>query len=236
MATSTTVFKSKRQSDGPNIFRNDEEKMRYSKSHKYKNRGKFLQAVTLSTYFLNTIGAPIKERATGQFIQQSKRHHSSNFEKQILLSKIYQQYSHSTSAPRIPRITLPKNSDKVEAREFQSFSYPTITHKGKGIAPLLANWQIPRCVNLHLSWQSMLTRMPKFSSYPRIQLQQVCLFKNRRGNALGILRVRSPIDLLIQKLKGQRSSHFKSQIFNISSCSKIEETPLFEFQEPDVIG
>ncbi|KAM1819290.1 hypothetical protein ACFX15_000904 [Malus domestica] len=53
-----------------------------------------------------------------------------------------------------------------EAREFRSSSYPTITHKGKGTAPLLDNWKVPMCVDLHVLRQDrsstgLLVRKPK---------------------------------------------------------------------------
>ncbi|KAM1389897.1 hypothetical protein ACFX2I_017814 [Malus domestica] len=53
-----------------------------------------------------------------------------------------------------------------EAREFRSSSYPTITHKGKGTAPLLDNWKVPMCVDLRVLRQDrsstgLLVRKPK---------------------------------------------------------------------------
>ncbi|KAM2510477.1 hypothetical protein PS1_034965 [Malus domestica] len=59
------------------------------------------------------------------------------------------------------------------------------------------------------------------------------LLKNRRGTALRISRARLPTGLLSQKSKRHRSPNLESQTPNRITCSKIEEAPLFESQEPD---
>ncbi|KAM2053259.1 hypothetical protein ACFX1T_002918 [Malus domestica] len=80
-----------------------------------------------------------------------------------------------------------------EAREFQSSSYPTITHKGKGTSPLLDNWKVPMCVDLRVLWQDS-------------------------GTAFRISRARSPTGLLVRKPKRHISQNFESQISLDKAC------------------
>ena len=74
MTTSSLKFKLKRWSDGPDILRNDEGKMRFNKSLKYKNKGK----IPTSNNFLNVLLAhnwcPYKRkgnRAVGLKIEEA---------------------------------------------------------------------------------------------------------------------------------------------------------------------
>ncbi|KAM2062329.1 hypothetical protein ACFX1T_047291 [Malus domestica] len=66
--------------------------------------------------------------------------------------------------------------------------------------------------------------------------QRDCFLKNQRGTALQISKARSPIGLLVQKLKRQRSPNLESQIPNRIACSKTKEAPFFELREPDFLG
>ncbi|KAM1643040.1 hypothetical protein ACFX2K_012891 [Malus domestica] len=95
----------------------------------------------------------------------------------------------ASSAPVTCTLSFAKitgNLSKIsgEAREFRSSSYPTITHKGKGTAPLLDNWKVPMCVDLRVLRQDrsstgLLVRKPKrhnsqnFES--QISLDKSCL-------------------------------------------------------------
>ncbi|KAM2103734.1 hypothetical protein ACFX1T_001837 [Malus domestica] len=79
-----------------------------------------------------------------------------------------------------------------EAREFRSSSYPTITHKGKGTAPLLDNWKVPMCVDLRVLRQD--------------------------STAFRISRVRSSTGLLVRKPKRHNSQNFESQISLDKAC------------------
>lgn len=216
MDASSTTFKSKRRSDGQAICRNDEGKIRHNKSQKYENEGELLQAVALWMYSLNTIGTPIKGRATWPRVQKSKKHHTPNSESQVPLDKIFWESPHAKSAHWIPRITWAMISDKAKARKFWSASYPTITHKGKGRTPLLAKWETHVYVDFRPPWQSKLGKRPTFSSSPRMHLQQ-------RSTCSKIEE--TPLSLIS-----------KSQTFNRSACSKIEETPLSGFREPGFPG
>ncbi|KAM0971054.1 hypothetical protein ACFX2A_019341 [Malus domestica] len=85
--------------------------------------------------------------------QKSKKH---------LLFQPRQHLSHAQSALRKLRALC----QRFLAREFRSSSYPTITHKGKGTAPLLDNWKVPMCVDLRVLRQDrsstgLLVRKPK---------------------------------------------------------------------------
>ncbi|KAM1004338.1 hypothetical protein ACFX2C_004546 [Malus domestica] len=85
--------------------------------------------------------------------QKSKKH---------LLFQPHQHLSHAHSALRKLRAIC----RRFLAREFRSSSYPTITHKGKGTAPLLNNWKVPMCVDLRVLRQDrsstgLLVQKPK---------------------------------------------------------------------------
>ena len=132
------------------------------------------------------MGTLIKEKTAEPFVQKSKRHHSPNSEKQIFLGNRHTQCQLLEYQGQLCR----KNSDKAKAREFRSSSYPTISYRSKGTAPLLDNWKSSMCVNLHASWQSRLTKKrPNLSSHPRKYHQHDCLLKNRKGTALRTSRV-----------------------------------------------
>ncbi|KAM1120542.1 hypothetical protein ACFX2B_043976 [Malus domestica] len=79
-----------------------------------------------------------------------------------------------------------------EAQEFRSSSYPTITHKGKGTAPLLDNWKVPMCVDLRVLRQD--------------------------STAFRISRVRSSTGLLVRKPKRHNSQNLESQISLDKAC------------------
>ncbi|KAM1529973.1 hypothetical protein ACFX1Z_019121 [Malus domestica] len=89
------------------------------------------------------------------------------------------------------------------------------------------------CVNLRALWQGKLAKIPNLYSHSRKHFQQDCLLKNRRGTALRISRARLPTGLHAQKLKRHRPPNLESQIPNMITFSKIEETLLSESQESD---
>ncbi|KAM1331813.1 hypothetical protein PS2_043848 [Malus domestica] len=105
-------------------------------------------------------------------------------------------------------------------------NYPTITHKGKGTAPLLDNWKVPMCDNLCAPWQGRLTKMSNLYSHSRKHSQQDCLLKNQRGTALRISRARLSTGLLAQNSKRHCPPNLKSQTPHRITCSKIEDTAL----------
>ncbi|KAM2155281.1 hypothetical protein ACFX1Q_047007 [Malus domestica] len=103
----------------------------------------------------------------------------------------------ASSAPVTCTISFAKitgNLSKIsgEAREFRSSSYSTITHKGKGTAPLLDNWKVPMCVDLRVLRQD--------------------------STAFRISRVRSSTGLLVRKPKRHNSQNFESQISLDKAC------------------
>ncbi|KAM1102984.1 hypothetical protein ACFX19_011740 [Malus domestica] len=103
----------------------------------------------------------------------------------------------ASSAPVTCTLSFAKitgNLSKIsgEAREFRSSSYPTITHKGKGTAPLLDNWKVPMCVDLRVLRQD--------------------------STAFRISRVRSSTGLLVRKPKRHNSQNFESQISLDKAC------------------
>ncbi|KAM0985797.1 hypothetical protein ACFX2C_013039 [Malus domestica] len=105
-----------------------------------------------------------------------------------------------------------------EAREFRSSSYPTITHKGKGTAPLLDNWKVPMCVDLRVLRQDRLARTSNLYSHSRKDSQHNYFLKNRSSTAFRISRVRSSTGLLVRKPKRHNSQNFESQISLDKAC------------------
>ncbi|KAM1743761.1 hypothetical protein ACFX16_013784 [Malus domestica] len=81
-----------------------------------------------------------------------------------------------------------------------------------------------------LSQKSKKHRSPNLESGAS---QQDCFLKNQRGTAFRISKARLPTGLLSQKLKRHHSPNLQSQVAKRIACSKIEEAPLFELQEPD---
>ncbi|KAM2449125.1 hypothetical protein PS1_019255 [Malus domestica] len=90
--------------------------------------------------------------------QKSKKH---------LLFQPRQHLSHAQSALRKLRALC----QRFLAREFRSSSYPTITHKGKGTAPLLDNWKVPMCVDLRVLRQDRTRRKRAVSRNLKSNLQ-----------------------------------------------------------------
>ncbi|KAM1750602.1 hypothetical protein ACFX11_008822 [Malus domestica] len=60
--------------------------------------------------------------------------------------------------------------------------------------------------------------------------------KNRRDTAIQISRARPLAGWLSQKSKRHRSPNLESQISDRIACSKTEEAPLSQLQEPDLLG
>ncbi|KAM1426977.1 hypothetical protein ACFXTO_019605 [Malus domestica] len=89
------------------------------------------------------------------------------------------------------------------------------------------------CVNLRALWQGRLAKIPNLYSDSRKHSQQDCLLKNRRGTALRISRARLSTGLRAQKSKRHLPPNLESQIPNMITFSKIEETLLSESQESD---
>ena len=113
-----------------------------------------------------------------------------------------------------------------------------MTKKGKGIALLLdQKSKRHRPPNLESQTPNKITfskiEKAPLSESQKLDSQQDCFLKNRRGTALRISRARLPTGLRAQKSKRHRPPNLKSQTPNMITLSKIEETLLSESREPD---
>ncbi|KAM1242134.1 hypothetical protein ACFX15_033258 [Malus domestica] len=98
-----------------------------------------------------------------------------------------------------------------------------MTKKGKGITLLLAQKsKRQRPPNLKSQTPNKITfskiEKAPLSESQKLDSQQDCFLKNRRGTILRISKARSPIGLLVRKPKRHCSSNFESQISLDKAC------------------
>ncbi|KAM1158572.1 hypothetical protein ACFX19_032410 [Malus domestica] len=85
------------------------------------------------------------------------------------------------------------------------------------------------------SWAKALAIAPSATS-PNLETPNMITFSKIEDIALRISKARPPAGLLSQKSKRHRSPNLESQIPDRIACSKTEEAPLSQLQEPDLLG
>ncbi|KAM1242385.1 hypothetical protein ACFX2G_034741 [Malus domestica] len=202
VAVSSPRFRSKRRSEGPDIFKCVEEGRGQTNQDLRSPRNELLlveiqkskrRLLSQKLGCSETTRADLRNRRGVCFLKswaaQRPRGPISEIEEAPAFS--------ASSAPVTCTISFAEitgNLSKIsgEAREFRSSSYPTITHKGKGTASLLDNWKVPMCVDLRVLRQD--------------------------STAFRISRVRSSTGLLVRKPKRHNSQNFESQISLDKAC------------------
>ncbi|KAM1264872.1 hypothetical protein ACFX2J_034636 [Malus domestica] len=138
-------------------------------------------------YSLHTIGALIKEKATGPLVQKSKRHH----------------FPDSEEAPFSSAPQTGKNAQPLLTFE-KTLPTRLLAQKSKrNHSPNLES-QTPNRITFSEIEEIMLSKSQESDS------QQDCFLKNRRGTVLRISRARSSIGLLVRKSKRHRSPNFET--------------------------
>ncbi|KAM1122864.1 hypothetical protein ACFX19_004412 [Malus domestica] len=236
VAVSSPRFKSKRRSEGPDIFKCVEEGRGQTNQDLRSARNELLlveiqkskrRLLSQKLGCSETTRADLRNRRGVCFLKswaaQRPRGPILEIEEAPAFSASSAPVTCTLSFAEITG-TLSKISG--EAREFRSSSYPTITHKGKGTAPLLDNWKVPMCVDLRVLRQDrsstgLLVRKPKrhnsqnFES--QISLDKACLSHyiavTKKGKGLALLLViGKSLYTLTSLLNGQA---------NLQKCSTL---------------
>ncbi|KAM2708275.1 hypothetical protein EV2_046094 [Malus domestica] len=207
-------------------------------------------------FSLHTIGALIKERATGSLVQKSKRHHSPDFEEAPLSTRnisssdwqkcptfthISENTTNKITCSKIEKAPLSESREPNSQQDY-------VLKNRKGTALRISRARLPTGLISQKSKRycspNLKSQTPNRIAFSKIEdaplfesrepdSQQDYVFKNRRGTALRISRARLPTGLLSQKSKRHCSPNLKSQTPNRIAFSKIEEAPFSESQEPD---
>ncbi|KAM2294896.1 hypothetical protein ACFX1S_034754 [Malus domestica] len=178
-------------------------------------------------YFLHTIGALIKERATGSLVQKSKKHHFPDSEEAPFSTR---NISASGPATLLLPTRVKEQHHCLITRKSQCVSTSVLCGK--------ADWQkCPTFTHIRENTPNKIAcskiEEAQLSKSREPDSQQDYMFKNRRGAALQISRARLPTGLLSQKLNRYCYSNLKSQTPNKIAFSKIEEAPLSKSRKPN---